>query len=397
MSTHGLRVLMLGYYPVEGMVFGGSQAAVGALAPALAAADAVAHVTVLSFHRGKGRTRTERHGDKLEVRYARGQRRLGLLTRSFLEVAHARRVIAELQPDVVHGHGMGWSGDIATQISRDAVITVHGMIHVEARMASRGTLRDRARIALIDHMVRQVLKRASVVISISPYASQMLDGMIAGDLVHIPNTIAAEFFSATALDSARKNLLFAGVMRPRKNVVGIINAFASVHRQHPDARLVIVGPTQDSAYDRQARDRVATLGLADAVQFVGFVENDRLIEELRGCRSLVMFSQEETLPTIIAQAQAMGRPVIASRVGGIAEMLAHGESGFLVDASDETALAAHMTRLCDEPELARAMGAVGRRVAAERYSQPAIAHQTIAAYQLVLRKRALSGGRYGPT
>src|SRR4051794_20449330 len=112
-----LRVLLIGPYPLQqGMIVGGVEAVVSTLVSALAANENVAQVTVLCFERGRRTPQYTRVHDKLEIRYLPGQR-LTLLTRSFLEVRRARRVIAELEPDVVHGHGIDHFGYIATQIS----------------------------------------------------------------------------------------------------------------------------------------------------------------------------------------------------------------------------------------------------------------------------------------
>ena len=387
MARQGLRILMLGFYPAqEGMVLGGTQAVVSALAPALSTNEDVAHVTVLSFHRGEVQSHNKQVNDKLLVRYVRGQKKLSVLTRSFLSVGRARRIIAEVKPDIIHGHGMGWSGDIATQISPNAVVTVHGMIQQEVRLASKGTLRDRLRIHFVDYMAKQVLSRARVVVSISSYASQMLNGMIRGHHVSIPNPIAPEFFIEPGSDPGRKSVIFAGVLRRRKNVEGLLNAFKIAHKHHPDARFVIVGPTPDATYAQEIRDKVATLQLENAVDFVGYVENQRLAEEMHQARVVSLFSHEETLPTVIAQALAMGKPVVTSRVGGVADMITDGENGFMVDPGDEQSFAARLSTLLDSPELCLKMGAEGRKIALQRFTPAAVARQTVDAYQLALPK-----------
>lgn len=385
MSTHGLHVLMLGFYPFEeGKVLGGTQAVVSALAPALAANERVDRLTVLSFHRGEVASQTKQINEKFQVRYVRGQRRLNVLTRFFLEVARTRRLISELQPDIVHGHGLGWSGDIATQAWPRAVITVHGMIQQEARMASKGSIRDRIRVRLIDTMARQVLERARVVISISSYSSRMLEGQIRGQHVQIPNPIDPEFFREPSGDAAGKRVVFAGVLRPRKNVEGVLNAFAIARKRHPEARLSIVGPSPDPVYAQQIRDKVQALQVADSVDFIGYVENARLAQEIADSRALLLFSHEETLPTIIAQALAMGKPVISSNVGGVADMVTDGENGFLVAPRDEQAFAERLDTLLSSPVLGSAMGARGREIALNTFTPAAVAHQTVEAYQHAL-------------
>jgi glycosyltransferase involved in cell wall biosynthesis len=179
-------------------------------------------------------------------------------------------------------------------------------------------------------------------------------------------------------------LLFAGVLSPRKDVVGLVNAFARAQQSVPAARLVIVGPQPDQGYARNVQERVTALGLDRSVDMVGLVDNDRLRDELAAARAVVMFSREETAPTIIAQAMAAGKPVVASRVGGIPELVADGESGFLVDPQDEDALALRMKRLLDDQELCLRMGSCGYARALQRFAPDTVAARTVEAYRAAI-------------
>jgi glycosyltransferase involved in cell wall biosynthesis len=379
----GIQLLMIGPYPHEaGKVVGGIEAVVSALAPALAAQEQIARVTVLSFHHGETATRTERVSDKLDVRFLPGQRRLRLLSRSFMDVLQARRVIAELGVNVVHGHGIGRSGDTAIQLLPASVITVHGLVHREAQLAE-GSLKARVRSRFVASAVRRVLRDARVVISISDYDARALEGLVRGRRVSIANPIAAPFF-ADAPPSDASHVLFAGVLGRRKNMEGLLNGFALVRRRVPGARLLVLGPAPDRQYAGEIRALVRRLGLDDAVEFAGHVENERLVRELHACGMVVLFSHEETAPTILAQAMAAGKPVVASRVGGIPEMVADGQSGFLVNPGDERALAERLVELIESPELRRRFGENGRVLARQRYEAAAVARQTVEAYQLAL-------------
>ena len=106
--------------------------------------------------------------------------RFRTITGSFLDVRKARKLVAELKPDIVHGQGIGWYGDIAVKCSPNSVVTVHGLPHVEIRLSARTTFRDKLRVKQIDALVRRVLRRAKVVISISKYDTQELGRLIKG-------------------------------------------------------------------------------------------------------------------------------------------------------------------------------------------------------------------------
>jgi glycosyltransferase involved in cell wall biosynthesis len=386
----GLKVLMIGPYPLEpGMVLGGIESVTSALVPALAARDDVDQVTVLCFHHGEASTDYRRVDPKVEVYYVRGQDRLGLITGWFLDVRKARKLVAALKPDIVHGQALD-RGDIAVRCSPNSVVTVHGVPHAELRLSAGTTFRAKLRVKLVGAVVRRVLRRAKVVISISKYDTQELGRLIKGVPVSIANPIGSEFFALAPSRPSQPRLLFAGVLTPRKNVVGLLNAFGQVRKAVPEARLIMVGPHLDPDYAQTVQDRVTSLALGDSVDIVGFVDNDRLRREIATARAVVLFSREETAPTIIAQAMAAGKPVVASRVGGVPEMVNDGESGIVVESEDETALAERMLTLLNDPDLCLRMGARGQELAQCRFNPDAVARQTVEAYRLALNSQRLN-------
>ena len=96
------------------------------------------------------------------------------------------------------------------------------------------------------------------------------------------------------------------------------------------------------------------------------------------------FPGRKTAPTIIAQAMAAGKPVVATRVGGVPEMINDGESGFVVESEDETALAERMLTLLNDQDLCLRMGARGHELALCRFNPEAVARQTVQAYRTAL-------------
>ncbi len=382
----GLRILLVGPFPDgEGKVVGGVQAVTSALAHALSLHEVVEKVTVLSFLRREGTSHCVDMSDRLQVWYLTRQKRLALPSRAFLDVLRARLVVAETNPDVIHGQGIGIDGYIATCMSNDAVVTVHGLVNREEGAACRQNIGDRVRGGLMDKIVRRVLGQAKVVIFPSMYASRELNHLVRGHRVSIPNPILPEFFAEADSRLQGLKILFAGMMIRPKNLTGLLRAFAFAHDRVPQARLVVVGPSPDPVYAQEVHDTVDALHLRDAVEFLGHIENADLLREIRSCRALALFSQYEASPTIIAQAMASSKPVVASRVGGIPEMVIDGETGFLVEPSDERAFGDKLTTLLKSPERCRLLGKTGRELAQRQFWPAEVASQTLAAYQLVTK------------
>ncbi len=389
----GLKVLMIGAYPLEpGVVHGGVESATSTLVPALAERDDIDSVTVLRFHHGEASTDYRREAPKVHIYYVRGQYRWRMITRSFLDLRKARKLIAELNPDVVHGQEIGVNSDIAVRCSPNGVVTVHGITYVETHLYHEPSLRTTLRARLIHNVARRVLRRAKVVISISKYDAEELSGLTRGARVSIANPTAAEFFALAPSAPTAPRLLFAGGIIPLKNPLGLVNAFALALRAVPDARLILIGPQPDAAYVKLIRDRVADLGLTDSVDIVGFADNERLLQEIAMARAVVLFSRQENAPTIISQAMAAGKPVVASRVGGVPEMVDDGHTGFLVESEDEAALADRLARVLDDQHLCLRMGSRAHEIALTRFTPEAVAESTVQAYRTALMRRGTSNG-----
>lgn len=384
--SHGrLRVLMVAPFPQDlQKVIGGVEAATSAVSIALAQHPDVEKVLVISIYEQGGTARRINISDKLQVEFIRPPFLVGDgILQSAQVVPAVRRLAKAFKPHVVHGQGLGRQGRVAARMGYPFAITVHGLVNVEARMAARG-LAGRIRARNAERSVRSVLKAANVVISISDYDARELVDLVKSPRASIPNAVPAEFFEAAGKPSTPGEILFAGVMRARKNVLGLVNAFSLVSARFPEARLKIAGPVIEADYQAAVEARVQELGLATKVEFLGHVSNARLIAAMSSCAVLALFSEEETLPTVIAQAMAVGRPIVASDVGGIGEMVIDGETGWKVPAGDEDALAARLTEILSDPIGAQVMGTRGIRGAQDRFAAGAVANSTVAAYRTAI-------------
>ncbi len=138
----------------------------------------------------------------------------------------------------------------------------------------------------------------------------------------------------------------------------LLDAFAQVRQAHPAARLVLAG---DGGMRPQIEARIAALGLSDGVEITGWIGSDQVRERIAKAHALVLASFIEGLPVVIMEAAAMRRVVIATYVAGIPELVAAGETGWLVPAGDVEGLAAAMRESIATPaERLHAMGLAGQ-------------------------------------
>ncbi|GAK57889.1 glycosyltransferase [Candidatus Vecturithrix granuli] len=147
-----------------------------------------------------------------------------------------------------------------------------------------------------------------------------------------------------------QTLLYAGMLIPCKGVIHLINAFAAVSQDFPQAQLIIVGKETDQEYTATLKAQVNELGLEHRVQFIPEVPQQELAQIMRKADVFVLPSYSEGLPRVIIEAMAVGLPVIASDVGGISEIVQDHITGLLVPPGNETVLSEKLRWLLQSPE-----------------------------------------------
>ena len=152
--------------------------------------------------------------------------------------------------------------------------------------------------------------------------------------------------------------------REVKRVPWLLEAFAEATADGTSARLLLVGDGPDQP---RCRALSQSLGIADRVRFLG--TRDALPELLAPATVFAMASREESFGLSALEAMACGTPVVATRVGGVSEVVIHGESGLLVEPDDRAGFVAALRRLLREPDTARTMGATARADAEARFDR----------------------------
>lgn len=176
------------------------------------------------------------------------------------------------------------------------------------------------------------------------------------------------FFDAFRRESDLPRVVFAGVLTPVKGATYLIEAFASVAASFPQATLHLAGPESDASY-RAALGRLAkSLGQEKRVRFHGALTQRQLAELFASAWVSVLPSLSEGLPRVVIESMAAGTPVIASRVGGIPELIDDGRTGWLVPAGGAPALAEKIVWMLSHHDARRRMGHLARSRAAALFS-----------------------------
>lgn len=182
-----------------------------------------------------------------------------------------------------------------------------------------------------------------------------------------------------------------GHLTPWKGHEVFLEIARAVADRVPRSRFVVAGgsiyETQGHAgYPETLRRKAAALGLSDRVTFLE--AKDDIPELVAGLDVLVHSpTAPEPFGRVLAEAMAVGRPVVAARCGGIPEVVEDGVTGFLVPSADVGAFTAAVVRLLEDPALCRRLGGAGRRRAEARFGIEAHTASVLEAYRAVLEGR----------
>ena len=251
--------------------------------------------------------------------------------------------------DLVHAHWLA-GGAVAALGRVPFVVTLHGS-------GTAGRFSDLELARRHPRLVRAVLRRARAVLCVSDALADAARRCGARDVRVIRNGVAIP--ERVGAEAQPAEVLFAGRLSPEKGIEELVAATQGMN-------LVVAG-------DGPLRDSVPSA--------LGFVPHEEL-QRLYGRASVVVLpSHREGLPLCVVEAMAHGRPVVASAVGGIPELVEDGVSGLLVPPGDVSALRAALERLLGDPILRRRIGRAARRRVSELCSREHVAEATLQAYE----------------
>ncbi|MQY12765.1 D-inositol-3-phosphate glycosyltransferase [Streptomyces sp. RB5] len=286
-----------------------------------------------------------------------------------------RRAVRDFRPDVVHLHTIGEFSPAVPAATRGVprVLTVHGpedwtlnLLRWNLPSAVRGgrlSAADRARYCYLRFLQRPAylpwIRRLDLVLAPSRYFADA----VRPDTGRVPVAVLPNGITRDAVPlpvTAPDRVVFAGRLEPVKGVHVLLAAFRRVLAVHPGARLTVVGDGSD-----RPRLEAAAADLP-GVEFRGWVGPAEVRDCLRDAAVVALPSLwPENFPTVALEALQLGRPLLASRVGGLPELVGD-DNGLLVPPGDTAALADALTGLLGDQERLRRLGE-GSAARAGRY------------------------------
>jgi glycosyltransferase involved in cell wall biosynthesis len=378
-----MRVAMVGEYPLEAtQIRGGVQAVFAYLVKGLARIkDLQVHVLLFRKRDWTGPEQLEQNG--VTVHWLPPFPPLQRLENYSTYQAMLNDRLAHIRPHVVHAQDSTAHAYVAVRSSYPAVFTAHGVRVEDGKYY--GSLGRRLRNYFDSWVVeRYIMGHTRYLIVTAQYVVNFFKPLFRPDIqiFHISNAVDDSYFSVINCSDGH-TILYAGRIIPRKHVHDLVQAFAKIAPQFPAAQLRMVGEYRsEPAYAESVRDLIRNANLQDRAHILGTMPD--IAPEFAACDILALPSAEETSPMVIAQAMAAGKPVIATRVGGVPEMVRDGETGFLVNVGDVDGMAHVLLRLLQDAPLRARMGQAGHASALDNHQIDSVAQRTFDVYKRIV-------------
>jgi sugar transferase (PEP-CTERM/EpsH1 system associated) len=296
--------------------------------------------------------------------------------------------------EIVHSHN--WQTffySVAAAALAGISLRVHGHHGREAAAASARQTR----------LSRRLARRVSRIVAVSgDLGRELIEewGVPAERVTVIPNGVDLDGFAhpgpveeareALGLTPEHHVIITVGGLRPVKDFPTLIRAFARVHAERREARLVIVGGERGGGSQPELEALADSLGVRSAVIFPGVRQDIARLLALADV--YVNSSVFEGMSNTILEAMAASRPVVATEVGGNPELVRDGVTGYLVPPADAGSLAARLVEVLSDPGLAKALGAAGRRLVESEHAMSRMVTAYEDSYEDLVWRRGLRRG-----
>jgi glycosyltransferase involved in cell wall biosynthesis len=301
-----------------------------------------------------------------------------------------KKILSEGSFDIVDAHNVQSRGWVAASLhglnKRPAfVATVHSSIHQEHRRNLKGVF--------YQWVERSLLSGYDQVVTVSAYLrSELIGWKLRPERVSIvPNGVELKLATRSEGLETRHELGLApddcivgsvGRLEPAKGHLYLLEAIARLLPRWPQTQCVLVG---EGRLHKTLLQHAKRLGLNDHVHITGF-QND-IPRFLEAFDIFALPSLTEGIPFALLEACACAKPVVASRVGGVPEVITDGQDGLLVEPGDVAGLAAAINTLLSDRKLSGRLGELAKLNMAEHFSLADMVHRTTQAYQMALERQ----------
>lgn len=294
-------------------------------------------------------------------------------------IKRLRQIISREKVDIVHTHA-SFAGRIAGRMSGcKVVMTRHGLGSGGNRMVKRAATR----------LISRIFTDRIIAVSRAVKVSLMDSGVPADMITTVYNGIDLSKFDGINGTLRRKLGIAPGVpivgivarLVPEKGYEYAINAFYHVLKVYPSARLVIVG---DGPLEESLKSMCIKLGINEHVIFTGYRQKvENLVADFD---VFVLPSVSEGLGLALLEAMALGKPAVATEVGGIPEVIKHDVNGLLVPPGNDKYLAEGIIEVLSDKKRAKTLGLEAQKTACQKFSSKTMIEKTEEVYMEILQR-----------
>jgi glycosyltransferase involved in cell wall biosynthesis len=375
-----MRVVIIGPHPLS-TISNGVEAVVVYLLEGMRALDGL-ELFVISGRHDIDKELVQKF-DGYTVLFLPAPRRFGNITMGLMEKRRTRELLRELRPDVVHVHNHPNYPYLFSRPSFPTVTTIHGLIFQEVKYGS-GFMDDLRKWPRVLHE-RLALNKIEEPAAVTPYVRDMIRPWTKARIHILENPVSEKFFHAEDLPTS-KSILSVGLIIRRKNFLDLFKAVHLLRPRLPELELRIVGGVGDDSYLMELRRFVEEHELQNSIRFLGSLNEEQLVREYTSCGVVALASSEESAGMVFQQAMAARKAVVATRVGGVPDIVDHGRTGLLVESGKVGELADALSTVLQDEDLRIRLGQAGRQEALKRFHPKMVAVRTYSLYQQLINQ-----------
>ena len=375
-------IIQIGPYPVDyNIIRGGVESSVFGLAQELSKTN---EVVVLDIPRTGIEDRTERYENMQVCRFHNPGNHIKDFTRRIDDYV---RIVLDSNPKVCHIHGTSvFNWKLCKQIRQNnipVVLTVHGLAKIEKRqnIVRHLSIKTLYQYIVQSYAERQLLQAVPKIIVDTEYVKNtILEYQLKHkpEIIVIPQGIQKRFFNLRCADNTH-TILSVGAYSERKGQLLLVKAFEEMAGQMPYANLILCGTIADEKYYNAIVEYIANSHFANRITIRTNASQDELDELYQQAGLFALYSSEESQGIALLEAMATGLPIVATRVGGISDVVEDGENGVLVEYDDVSVFSQALSHILSDRIVWNKMSQTSRLMA-KNYSWSAITKSIKALY-----------------
>lgn len=305
----------------------------------------------------------------------------------FLRTLHSgciravKRIVEEIRPDVVHAQGgERWCAVSGMLLPYPKLLTLHGILRVIDPLVK---LKPRPYWKLQTLLERIAIPRYDGLLCITTHTRRQIEDLARRTWI-VPNATDPRYFAIRPNPTSPPVILYVGTVYSLKNQVGFLDAIAPLAGESRFVLRFCGHVDRNTEYGAILGERIDR---HDWCQEAGHLNRQQIEHELRGATMLALASFEENCPMVILEAMSAGVPVVASKVGGIPDLIEHDVTGLLCDPHDADSMREAVSRLLKNPELASELACRARTKAETQHTPLAVATRHLEVYQEMLAQK----------